>query len=80
MSTFRGQDQVPNKKMKHKIINGVLIFFVIVGILQSIITLADLSGFKLHLSKYEETKYIIAGIFSVAHTVAHKQLFKWFSK
>ena len=67
-------------EMKNIFTNGILIFFVLVGVLQSIITLSNLLGINLHLGKYEETKYIIAGIFSVGYTAANKQLFKWVGK
>jgi hypothetical protein len=66
--------------MKNKLVNGILIFFLLVGILQSIITLSNLLGINLHMGKYEETKYIIAGVFALGFAAANKHLFKWVGK
>jgi hypothetical protein len=32
------------------------------------------------MGKYEETKYIIAGVFAVGFAAANKHLFKWVGK
>ena len=56
--------------VKDRILSGLTAFFCIVGILQTIITISELFALDLHLEKYTETKFIVAGVYGAFIAVA----------